>query len=167
MILHHPLQKLSPETSHWLMRWSRILFWIVFGLYAYIKYTSMPGDNTPDSILNTPAEKMGAFGFWVGFDYLFMLAYTLFFAVCCVWGAGLFKSGSFFHQLGIALAWAMLPQLLLDMSENWAMWQIALSKHSPELEQAFRFLAVAKKPLFIGAAAYALVVSILKWLKRL
>ncbi len=167
MTLQHPFQTLTPETFKWIMRWSRIVFWLVIGLYAYVKYVSMPGDNTPDSILATPPERMGAFGFWVGFDYLFMLAYTLFFAICCVWGAGLFKTGSFFYLLGLALAWAMLPQLLLDMSENWAMWQIALGKHSPELEQAFRFLAVAKKPLFAGAAAYALVLSVLKWIKVL
>jgi len=165
MILTHPFQQLSTETFDWLFRWSRILFWIVLALYAYVKYHSMPGKNTPDTILATPTEKMGALGFWIGFDYLFMLAYCLFFTVCCVWGAGQFGESSFFNILGIALAWAMIPQLLIDMGENWTMWQFALGKHSTSLEQAFRFLEKAKKPLFIGAAGYALVVSILKWVR--
>ena len=167
MTLTHPFQQLSAETFDWLMRWSRMLFWIVFALFAYVQRTTMPGKNTPDSILATPAEKMGALGFWVGFDYLFMLAYTLFFAVCCVWGAGQFEAGSFFYSLGIALAWAMIPQLLIDMAENWAMWQVTLHNHSATVEQAFRFLAKAKRPLFIGAAVFALIVSVLKWIRVL
>ncbi|MFN0037138.1 MAG: hypothetical protein ACKVUS_18940 [Saprospiraceae bacterium] len=163
MHLTHPFQQISPETFEWLMRWSRILFWVVLGLYAYIKFATMPGKNTARSILATPPEKLGALGFWAGFDFLFMLAYTLFFALCCVWGAGLLSAGSLFYKLGIALAWATIPLVLLDMAENWCMWQIAIGKKSLAIGQAFRYLKTSKEWLFGATVAYAAVVSVLKW----
>ncbi|GEM_PF-3543958 len=162
MTLTHPLQQLTVETSKWLMFWSRLVFWIVLGLYAYIKCASM-GDDA--QIFLTPLEKRGALGFWAGYDYLFMLSYSLFFAVCCVWGAGLLKAGSFFYNLGIALAWAMIPLLLIDMTENWCIWQIALGKSSTGVKNLFECLKWPKIILFAGASTYALVVSILKWRK--
>ncbi len=165
MLLQHPLQKHSPETFHWLIRWSRIVFIVVLGLYAYIKWTTMPGKQTPDSILATPSDKLGALGFWAGYDYLFMAIYTFFFALCCVWAAGRFKSGSFFYTLGIILAWATIPLLVIDMTENWCVWQISLGVKNPALEQLFRSLKWPKEGLFFCIAVYATIVQLLKWIR--
>jgi hypothetical protein len=165
MQLQHPLQKHAPETFHWLIYWSRFVFIVVLGLYAYIKWTTMPGKQTPDSILATPLDKLGALGFWAGYDYLFMAIYTFFFALCCVWAAGRFTPGSFFYNLGIVLAWATIPLLVVDMTENWCIWQISLGLTNPPLEQLYRFLIWPKEILFICIAAYAAIVQLLKWIR--
>ena len=165
MTLAHPFQTCSPETFDLLLRGSRIVFWTVLALFAYVRYTSMPRKISPDAILGMLPDKAGAVGFWAGFDYLFMPAYTFFFSICCVWAAGQFLPGSFWYNLGIALAWLQILQLLLDMAENYCMWQLTLGKRGAALERRYRFFAKAKIPLFASAAMYALAVSVLVWTK--
>ncbi|MCE7924755.1 MAG: hypothetical protein DYG98_17030 [Haliscomenobacteraceae bacterium CHB4] len=167
-MLHHPFQKLQPETFLLLLRWSRVFFWVVLALFSAVRFLSMPRRNlSPDVILAMLPGQEGALGFWAGFDYLFMAAYTLFFTICCVWAAGRFKTGSLWYSLGIVLAWLSLVQLALDMSENYCMWQFALGRGNDTLKSWFLFLETAKQPIFAGSALYMLAVSVLVWTKVL
>lgn len=167
-MLRHPLQKLPQETFTFLLRWSRVFFWVVLALFAAVRFLSIPLKNlTPEVILAMPPEQAGALGFWAGFDYLFMAAYTVFFAVCCVWAAGRYTSGSFWYSVGIALAWLALLQLALDMAENFCMWKFTLGEGSETLKSWYLFLEKAKKPIFAASALYMVVVSVLVWTKVL
>lgn len=167
-MLRHPLQKLQPETFTFLLRRSRVFFWVVLALFSAVRFFSMPLKNlTPEGILAMLPEQAGAVGFWAGFDYLFMAAYTVFFAVCCVWAAGYFRPGSLWYNVGVALAWLSLLQLALDMAENFCMWQFTLGRGSEALKSWYLFLEKAKKPIFAASVLYMLVVSVLVWTKVL
>lgn len=168
MPLRHPLQNLPETTLAFLLRWSRLFFWIVLALFAVIRFTSMPSGNlTPEVLLATARDQPGAFGFWAGFDYLFMAAYTVFFSVCCVWAAGKHTPGSLWYMAGIVLSWLLLLQLGLDMAENYCFWQFAQGYESESLKSWYLFLEKAKKPIFIASAIYMLDTSIRVWLKVL
>lgn len=167
MTIRHPLQKLPHPTFSFLLCWSRVFFWVVLALFTAVRFLSMPRKLSPEIILSMPPDQAGALGFWVGFDYLFMAAYTVFFTVCCVWAAGRYRPGSFWHNAGIALAWLCLVQLGLDMAENYCMWQFAIGQGSDTLKSWFLFLEKAKKPIFAGSAAYILITSVLVWVKVL
>ncbi|MBK7939637.1 MAG: hypothetical protein IPJ82_22265 [Lewinellaceae bacterium] len=147
--LHHPLQNLPETTLAFLLRWSRLFFWIVLALFAAVRFASMPsGSLTPEVLLRLAKDQPGAFGFWAGFDYLFMVAYTVFFSVCCVWAAGKHRPESIWHKAGIALAWLSLLQLGLDMAENYCFWQFAQGRESESLKSGYLFLEKAKKADF-------------------
>lgn len=168
MKLRHPLQNLPQATFSFLLRWSRAFFWVALALFAAVRFLSMPDKNlSPDVILNMLPGAAGALGFWAGFDYLFMAAYTTFFTVCCVWAAGRFRPRSFWYNAGIALAWLCLVQMGLDMAENYCMWQFVIGQGSDALKSWYLFLEKAKQPIFTASALYMLVVSVLVWTKTL
>ncbi|MBK8192813.1 MAG: hypothetical protein IPK76_06305 [Lewinellaceae bacterium] len=167
-MLHHPLQQLPEPTFFRILRWSRGCFWVVLALLTLVRLVSLPLQKlSPQLILTLIPEYAGAIGFWAGFDYLFMTAYTCFFMVCSVWAAGRYRIGSFGYNAGIALAWLSLLQLFLDMSENCCMWLLIIDKGGKAMEQWLGFFSFAKVPIFAATVFYVLITSMLVWFKVL
>jgi len=67
---------------------------------------------------NATAKLQAAFN--LGFDFLYMPAYSTTIALACVWGATVARN-KFWQGLGILLAWGLWLAALLDAIENTAL----------------------------------------------
>jgi hypothetical protein len=63
--------------------------------------------------------------FNLGFDYLYMPAYSTTIALACAWGAGLVNC-RFWNGAGILLAWGLWLAAILDAIENVALYTMLL-----------------------------------------
>ena len=70
------------------------------------------------SAWNTTARLQAAFN--LGFDFLYMPAYSTTIALACAWGATVIRN-KFWQGLGILLAWGLWLATLLDAIENIAL----------------------------------------------
>ena len=98
------------------------------------------------------ARLFAAFG--LGFDFLFMPAYALTFALACWMAAG--KHGGRFGKLGPWLAWGMLPAALCDALENLGLWIGLSAGPSAPWPQIAAGCATVKFALLGLALVYAL-----------
>ncbi|MBN1636374.1 MAG: hypothetical protein JW920_07660 [Deltaproteobacteria bacterium] len=94
-------------------------------------------------------------GLSLGFDYLFMVAYSVAIALACVLSAGLFRSA--LTSLGMILAWLQFVAAILDAIENYALIRLlygAVSQPWPLIAWA---CAIPKFAFVLLGILYALV----------
>jgi hypothetical protein len=109
--------------------------------------------------------------FSLGFDYLYMLAYSTLLGAGCVLAAKAIRSASWpFWGLGIPLAWGMWLAAVFDAVENVCLSLILLAGATSNLWPGVaRTCALSKFGLlFIGLVFvfYGLAVGMVGWLKR-
>lgn len=115
------------------------------------------------------AKQYAAFG--LGFDYLFMLAYSAAIGLGCLLAAGVIRGRGWpLASLGVLLAWGMWLAALLDAVENFALLQLLLAGTSNGGWPAVaRLCAVLKFGLiFLGLVyvMYGLATGLLARLRR-
>ena len=85
------------------------------------------------------AKQYAAFS--LGFDYLFMLAYSTFVGAACVLAVHAIRSADWpFGRLGIPLAWGMWLAAIFDAVENLCLSQILLAGATSSLWPAGAYL---------------------------
>ncbi len=97
--------------------------------------------------------------FGLGFDYLYMLSYSLAIAFACFYGA--VRRGGWFGRLGVLLGWSQFVAAGLDAIENLALLTIFLrGSEGPWAALSFwcaapKFALVLAGLLYAAAAALA------------
>ncbi len=90
--------------------------------------------------------------FSLGFDYLYMLAYTVTLALALVWLVQ--GRPGFASSLGVVIAWAMGIAGLADATENYFLWQMLTVGPADMAAMIARGAALLKFALIIFAFLY-------------
>ncbi len=93
--------------------------------------------------------------FSLGFDFLYMLAYTVTLALVVLWLAEV-RTG-LMRTLGVIVAWAMGVAGLADALENYFLWQMLLSGANDTAAVAARWASLLKFGLILLAFAYIIL----------
>ena len=96
--------------------------------------------------------------FSLGFDYLYMLAYTVTLALVALWLAAGRKG--IIRTTGILLAWGMGVAGLADALENYFLWRMLVMGPADAAAMAARWAALLKFGLILLAFLYIIVVLI-------
>jgi len=96
--------------------------------------------------------------FSLGFDYLYMLAYTVTLALAALWLADARKD--WIRSAGLVVAWGMGVAGLADALENYFLWQMLVSGPAETPAMMARWAALLKFALIILAVLYIIFVLI-------
>ena len=96
--------------------------------------------------------------FSLGFDYLYMLAYTVTLALAALWLADVRQD--WMRSAGIAIAWSMGVAGLADALENYFLWQMLVSGATETAAVIAHWAALVKFALIILAVLYIVFVLI-------
>ena len=121
-----------------------------------------------NQILNSWAENRKYAIFSVGFDYLFIVFYSITIALACVYASSVFvKQSSLWANIGIALAWGAFLAGLLDVVENFALYKMLFGSSKEIWPKISRPCAQIKFlfALFLGPG-YA-IIGFVFWLIRI
>jgi hypothetical protein len=169
--MHHPFESLSPE-------WRKKLFWAacaasliiiaVFGVIGaplntpaapsgVVSYELAGSVSQAQAMLDSwdqTARLYAAFG--LGFDYLFMLAYSTAIGLACLMaGDALRRRGWPLAQAGRLLAWGLWLAAILDGIENVALSVILLVAVASPWPELARWCATFKFGLIFLGLVYA------------
>lgn len=106
-------------------------------------------------------------GLSLGFDYLFLLIYTLFLALMIhklnerLWG------GKSFYNIGNVILWSMYIAAIFDAIENLALIKLLLGSHEQLWSSVAFYFAFIKFILVIIGIIYVLVNTILYLVKKI
>jgi hypothetical protein len=118
-----------------------------------------------NQILNSWAANRKYAIFSVGFDYLFIVFYSITIALACVYAANVFVVHSpLWAKIGFALAWGVFLAGLLDVVENFALYKMLFDSPKEIWPKISRPCAQIKFlfALFLGPG-YALI-GLVFWL---
>ncbi len=104
-------------------------------------------------------------GLSLGFDYLFMVAYSSALALACALIAGRFAFGPL-HRTGMALAWLQFVAAGLDAIENVALIQLLLGSQASIWPPLALWSATIKFILLAAGIGYILVAGLRLVLQR-
>jgi hypothetical protein len=179
--MQHPLESIAPERRKRYFWPFLVITLVVMALlnavsaplttsvapYGIVSYELAGDVATAEAILSswdTDARLRAAFG--LGFDYLFMIAYSATIALACVWAAGIVRQRGWpLAWLGIPLAWGQWLAAGLDALENLALAVILFGAPASPWPEIARWSAIFKFALvFLGMfyAFYGLTVSLLR-----
>jgi hypothetical protein len=97
-----------------------------------------------------------AAAFNLGFDYLFILGYSTFMTLMCLW-ASMRSVNPRAMMLGVFLAWMQWTAGLLDCTENAALLRILFHQATDGLAEIARWSALGKFGLLSCGAVYILL----------
>ena len=104
-------------------------------------------------------------GFSLGFDYLYMPAYSTTIALACVMAAaGLNKKA--WHTIGLLLAWGLWIAALCDATENLALFTELLGNNVAPYPQIAQICATIKFGLIVLGLLYVIAGVVVKVLNR-
>ena len=171
-------------------KWRARLFWITFlasigiilvfgvigaplntpaapsGIVSYELAGSVPQAQAMLDSWDQTAKLYAAFG--LGFDYLFMLAYSTALGLGCIWAADvLLKRGWSLARLGSPLAWGLWAAAGLDAIENIALTVILLAVNASPWPEIARWCATLKFALLFLGLVYAFLGLALNLVERL
>ncbi len=169
--MHHPLEKLTPSQrvkAFWALLALTVIIMLVFAITG----APMNTDAAPQGIVSfevagsvsraeamlaswdTPAQLAAAFG--LGFDYLFMPAYSTTVALGCIMAAGVLRRAKWpLASAGASLAWGLWAAALFDALENVALTIEMLSGVAAPWPQVAWVCAMVKFTLLIAGLIYA------------
>jgi len=93
--------------------------------------------------------------FSLGFDYFYILVYTITLALALLWAADGFSG--LWRQIGIIMAWAMGLVGLADALENYFLWQMLAHIPTSLAAQGARGAVLLKFTLILLALLYLLI----------
>ena len=95
-------------------------------------------------------------GFSLGFDYLYMVFYSITIALACVWaGKDLGKRGPILFVIGILLAWGQFLAAGIDAVENLALTKMLFGVVQVPWPEVARVCALVKFSLILLGIVYA------------
>lgn len=114
---------------------------------------------------NAKARLVAAFS--LGIDYLFLSAYSLFFALACFMLAAKFKeSFARFYYLGLLLGWAQILAAALDAAENYALLRLLLGSQHHSFSWMAACCATIKFSLILAGVVYIFAALIFTLLNK-
>jgi hypothetical protein len=102
---------------------------------------------------NANAQLHAAFS--LGFDYLYMLAYSVTLALTALWLADVHTGA--LRKLGVMLAWGMGAAGLADALENYFLWQMLVSGPAETPARLAQWAAMLKFTLILLTFIYVIV----------
>jgi len=94
--------------------------------------------------------------FSLGFDYLFMVLYSMTIALACIWAGGaLTERGWPMSRLGVPLAWGLWLAALLDAVENLGLTRVLLVSNTSPWPTIAMWCAIPKFVLVFLGMVYA------------
>ena len=102
--------------------------------------------------------------FSLGFDYLYMLAYTVTLALAALWLAH--DRGGILQSIGVILAWSMGIAGLADALENYFLWQMLVSGPTDTAAMLARGAALLKFILILLMFAYLILLLLIGMLRK-
>ena len=103
-------------------------------------------------------------GFSLGFDYLYMLAYTITVALATLWATDLFSG--WWRRAGVWAAWGMGVVGLADASENYFLWHLLVGNGPDSFFAWARRAAILKFSLLGLGILLAVVAFLRRWADR-
>ena len=171
--MSHPFQSFS-YTQHKRLFWSFLALTILATLVLQIIDGALQTAAAPQGIVSYElagsAAAAGAIlaswdanaqlhaAFSLGFDYLYMLAYTVTLALVALWLAEVHTG--LIRNLGVLLAWGMGVAGLADAVENYFLWQMLVSGPAETPALVAHWAALLKFTLIILAFIYVIVALI-------
>ncbi|HBG74187.1 MAG: hypothetical protein A2X25_03915 [Chloroflexi bacterium GWB2_49_20] len=107
---------------------------------------------------NSHANLFAAFG--LGFDYLFMLVYATCISLACLMASN--RKSGWFSSLGAWLGWGAFLAVLLDATENIALWNLLNGNGLIAWPEVAAWCASIKFALILSGILYALIGWILQ-----
>ena len=168
--MSHPFLSFSPST-HKRLFWSFLVLTIIATLVLQIIDGALQTAAAPSGIVSyelagtataagnilsswdANAQLHAAFS--LGFDYLYMLAYTVTLALVALWLAEV-QTG-LMRTLGVLLAWGMGIAGLADALENYFLWQMLVSGANDTAAMMAHWAALVKFGLIILTFVYVIV----------
>lgn len=181
--MRHPLDSLTPGKR-------KLVFWSLFVLtlvimvllnlvgaplitasapYGIVSYELAGSLSRAEAILASwDPEARAHAAFSLGFDYLFLLAYSTTIALACLWSAGVLKArGWSLAALGAPLAWGQWLAALLDALENLALTVILFNAPASPWPEIARWSAILKFTLVFAGMVYAFLGLAVSLVQRL
>lgn len=165
-----PFQNLSPGS---LLKSLLILLVVTLGCFLAIAATNQSLENAAAplgilslqfagelsnavSIINSWNETARLYAaFNLGLDSLFLVCYSLFLSLTCSYQARSWRHDfKGFSTAGFLLAWAMFATAVLDMIENYALWQLLLGSTNAHWPTLATLCATLKFGLILAGIGY-------------
>jgi hypothetical protein len=182
--MHHPFENIQPQKLKlyfWPLLAATLVIMVLMnvigaplitsqapsGIISYELAGSIPNATAILNSWNQDARLHAAFS--LGFDYLFMLAYSSTIAMACVWAGRILERRKWpLADVARPLAWAQWLAALMDGLENLGLTLILFSSAVSPWPEIARWSAILKFSLiFLGMiyAFYGLAVSLLSRMK--
>lgn len=171
--MNHPLDSIPGA------RRLATFLWLLGATLALSVVMRLIGPFTPNIVdyefANTAAKAAGIIGAWdalgklracfnLGFDYLYMPAYSTTIGLACVMGAGV-VAGKGWRNLGMLLAWGLWLAAIFDAVENYALITMMFNGASDPYPAISATCATCKFSLILLGLLYALVSLIIYLIK--
>lgn len=181
--MRHPLDSLPPK-KHKLYFWLLLVVTLVImtllnlvgeplitgsAPYGIVSYELAGSPSRAEAVLTSwdPGVRAHA-AFSLGFDYLFLLAYSTTIALACLWAAGVLKARAWpLAALGAPLAWGQWLAALLDALENLALTVVLFTAPASPWPEVARWSAILKFSLVFAGMVYAFLGLAVSLIQRL
>ena len=170
----HPFLRFSEQER-------RRLFWFFLALTVLatvilqiidgpLKTALSPQGIVSFELAGTPAQSARILGGWdatarmyagfsLGFDYLYMLSYTITVALAALWVTDVLSGG--WRRAGVWAAWGMGVAGLADASENYFLWRLLIGNGPDSFPALARWAAILKFSL-LGLGVLLAIAAVLR-----